>query len=92
MSSLRALRDKIEKLDKREHISIIKIILKNKINYTENRNGIFLNMKDLNKASLDEIQKYLLYVSLQHEQLNKTEVLKESYAKSFFKDNKANCI
>ena len=89
MDNLVVLRDDIEKLGKRQHIEIIKIIQKNKINFTENRNGIFLNMKDLNNECIIEITKYLTYIDIQQKQLNSAEKIKKTYVNNFFKDNKA---
>ena len=51
MEELTALRDNIENLEKHQHLHIVEIIQKNNVDFTENRNGIFLNMKDLNKKT-----------------------------------------
>lgn len=88
MNKLIDLRDNIEKLEKHQHIQIVKIIQKNQINFTENRNGIFLNMKDLTKESIKEIRKYLKYIDIQQKQLNTDENIKKTYEKDFFNDNK----
>ena len=61
MEELTALRDNIENLEKHQHLQIVKIIKKNNIDFTENRNGIFLNMKDLNKQTIKEIIQYLKF-------------------------------
>ena len=42
---------------KHQHLQIVRIIQKNNIDFTENRNGIFLNMKDLNKILYDILLK-----------------------------------
>ena len=65
MEELTALRDNIENLEKHQHLQIVKIIQKNNIDFTENRNGIFLNMKDLNKQTIKEITQYLKYIEIQ---------------------------
>jgi hypothetical protein len=88
MNDLISLRDEIEKLDKRQHIDIIKIIQENKVEFTENRNGVFLNMKDLNKICIKKIKKYLTYIDIQQTQLSSAEKIKKTYVNNFFKSNK----
>lgn len=88
MEELTALRDKIEKLEKHQHLQIVKIIQNNNIDFTENRNGIFLNMKDLNKKTMKEIIQYLKYIEIQQKQLDTDENIKKTYANNFFNDNK----
>ena len=82
------LRDKIQSLEKFHQIEIFRIFKTQNINYTENRNGIFINMNDLDNKTLKIIEKYLHYVSTQQNQLDIVEQQKEQYKQSFFKDNK----
>ena len=88
MEKLVSMRDQIEKLDKKQHIEIVKIIQKYKINFTENRNGIFLNMKDLTKVCIKDLNNYLSYIDIQQKQLNSAENIKKTYVNNFFKNNK----
>lgn len=53
----------IESFDKNYQIEIFKIISKYKINYTENDNGIFINMKNINDECLKEINNYISFVN-----------------------------
>jgi hypothetical protein len=88
MDNLTALRDNIENLEKHQHLHIVKIIQKNNIDFTENRNGIFLNMKDLNQETIKEILQYLRYIAIQQKQLDTDENIKKTYANDFFNNNK----
>ena len=88
MEELTALRDNIENLEKHQHLQNVRIIQKNNIDFTENRNGIFLNMKDLNKKTMKEITQYLKYIEIQQKQLDTDENIKKTYANNFFNDNK----
>ena len=88
MEELTALRDNIENLEKHQHLQIVRIIQKNNIDFTENRNGIFLNMKDLNIKTMKEITQYLKYIEIQQKQLDTDENIKKTYANNFFNDNK----
>ena len=88
MEKLTALRDNIENLEKHQHLHIVEIIQKNNIDFTENRNGIFLNMKDLNKKTIEEITQYLKYIEIQQKQLDTDENIKKTYVNDYFNDNK----
>ena len=82
------LKNKIEKLDQIHQVKILDILISNQIKYSENRNGIFLNMKDLNKKTIKEITEYLKYIEIQQKQLDTDENIKKTYANDYFNDNK----
>lgn len=88
-SLLLKIRDDVEKMEKVHQLNILKIFKKHNIEFTENANGIFINMTILNSTILEEIRSYISYVNLQQKQLNKVEQDKERYKKEFYKDNKA---
>ena len=44
MNNLILLREKIQALSKFHQLEVLRILQKHKVNYTENRNGIFINM------------------------------------------------
>ena len=83
------LKSRIEKLDKIHQIKILDILIKNQIKYSENRNGIFLNMDSLNKKTIQEIKDNLEYFQKQEKTLNDIETIKEELNHDYFKnDNK----
>ena len=88
MDKLTLLRDNIEKLEKVHQLHILKILKKYNINFTENANGIFVNMTVLDSNAVNDIKSYIEYVTLQQTQLDKTEAEKDAYKKEFYKDNK----
>jgi hypothetical protein len=97
INDLKNLNNIVLKLDKTHHLKIFNIILKNNIKYSENRNGIFIN---LNKVSLDtilEIKNYINYINVQEKNISNFENIKNEFKKDFFtnikkedKDNKNN--
>tara|TARA_B100000674_G_C37629327_1_gene818044 strand:+ start:337 stop:621 length:285 start_codon:yes stop_codon:yes gene_type:complete len=89
MTLLTSLRDNIENMEKIHQVHILKIFKKYNVEYTENTNGIFINMSILKDEAIAEIKSYIEYVKLQQKQLEKVEAEKESYKKEFYKDNKA---
>ena len=72
-TELTVLRDKIEDMDHLHQLRILEIIKKGNIDYTENSNGIFINMSILNMNTISEIKEYIKYIKLQQQQLDKIE-------------------
>ena len=81
------IKNEIEKMNKNHQIEIFKIIHKNKIDFNENNNGIFINLTNLEDGVLYDIKEYILFVSKQNIFLNEQEELKENYINSYFKNN-----
>ena len=59
---LKNLRDEISELEDFQQLEILKIVDTNNIKYSQNNNGIFLNMKILEKKCLKEIYNYLEFI------------------------------
>ena len=98
MKKIIALRDKIQALDKFHQIEIFRILKTHKVNYTENRNGIFINLTELLPSIIQKITDYVNYVDEQNNTLEITEEIKGKFKNKFFKedndnkDNKDNLI
>ena len=86
--NLQLLRNQIEKLDKVHHIGILKILKENTVQYSENTNGIFINLTKVNDIIIEIIKKYVTYVKLQEVELGDIEDQKKEYKKEFYNDNK----
>ena len=83
------LKDKIENLEAFHHNKILKVLIKNNIKYSENRNGIFVNMNSFNENTVEEIDNTLLYITKQEKNLKDIETIKEEINKDYFEnDNK----
>lgn len=89
INELTTLRDQIESMEHIHQLRVLEIIKNYNTEYTENSNGIFINMTMLKNGIIEEIQNYIKYVSLQQQQLDKIEHDKETIIKEFYKDNKA---
>lgn len=59
---LKNLRDEITELEDFQQLEILKIVDNNNIKYSNNTNGIFLNMKILDKKCLKAINNYLEFI------------------------------
>jgi|TARA_B110000261_G_scaffold164323_1_gene213320 hypothetical protein len=80
------LKSKIEKLDKIHQTKILEIMINNNIKYSENRNGIFLNMENLNKKTIREIEKNLEYFQKQEKTLTDIETIKNELNNEYFEN------
>tara|TARA_B100000902_G_C27317957_1_gene922476 strand:+ start:4805 stop:5125 length:321 start_codon:yes stop_codon:yes gene_type:complete len=85
---LQKLKNEISKLDKIHHLKILKILKDNNIKYSENRNGIFINMATIDEKTINIIQNTLLYVKEQEKQLKDIESMKAEMEKDYFKNDK----
>ena len=59
INKIKELRDTIANLEICEQTEILKINEKHKIKYTENKNGIFINMNKLSSEVIDEIELFI---------------------------------
>ena len=89
--NLISLKNQIENLDKIHHIKILNILKNNSIKYSENRNGIFVNMSSIDDKTIEEVKKILLYIENQEQNLIDIENIKQELSKDYFvNDNKDN--
>ena len=88
MIELVTLKTKIEQLNKKQQIDVLKILVKHGIYVSENNNGIFFNLSSLNENQLSHINKYIDYVSDQEEALLEVENVKHELTETFFNEKK----
>jgi len=60
--ALSRLKTRIERIDKTEAKELFKIVFKNKIKYTRNKNGIFLNLLACDDLCINEIRCFLDFI------------------------------
>ena len=83
--SLSALKDKIERMPKNNQIEVLKILKKSQTTkLNENKSGIFVNLSFLSNEILEEIDKYVNYVSDQETVINIIESQKQEFKNTFF--------
>ena len=84
IDKLKNLKNEIDNLDKIHHLKIFKILKDNDVKYSENRNGIFINMNSFNEKTIISIQNTLNYINEQEKQLKDIETIKTDLQKDFF--------
>jgi len=86
IQDLNKLKTKIELLDKKDQINILQLFKKhNNILLNENSNGTFINITDIDKLLYDELLKYISYIEMQKQYINKDEEKKNKLEETYFK-------
>lgn len=86
--NLDKIRQKIETMNKENHIEIAKLLKEKNIKLTENNNGIFINLTNLPEDTVFLLLKYIKHIENQESILNIIENKKEELENKFFKGNK----
>ena len=85
-NDLEKIRKQIELLNNIHHIEIAKILKNNNIKLTENNNGLFVNLNNIDINVINEINKYLTFVNIQENTINDVEVIKKDLQKIYFNE------
>lgn len=88
--SINVLKNNIEKINSVYHIDFFNIIKKHNLQYSENRNGIFINISNIDKHIITELSDKIKYIHNQEENLNDIEQQKNNYKNKLFNNIKAN--
>lgn len=83
VEKLKLLKKEIESLQENEHLEILKIINKSSIKYSENKNGIFVNMNRLPDNIIEEIQSFLNFCKSNKMELHNDIIKRDRLAESF---------
>jgi len=85
VSELNYIRDSIENMNKFNQIEVLRILNNNKeVTINENKYGIHINLSDLKKELLDDLNDYIKYVNTQEVALHQVEKEKEDYKNTYF--------
>ena len=79
MNNLKQLKEDIERLNPIDHIAIGKIFYDSKVNMFENKNGVFINLTDIDECILQKIREKLNYIQEQEEYFESLELKKQAY-------------
>ena len=92
IKKLKDLTKRIENISNYEyyHSKILTIIQNNNMVFSENKNGVFINMNNLNDTCLNEIEKYLTYIDNQNKNIENVEKIKNEFKNDFFNKVKQN--
>jgi len=83
--SLKMLRDNIEALPVFHQTEVLRILYKNHITFSENKNGVFLNLSYVNLDVIHKISEYVTFVQNQESQMCEFEKKKMTLSNQYFK-------
>jgi hypothetical protein len=67
----KAIMTRIQNLKSKKHyVHIYKIIKDNNVNYSQNINGVFINLTNIEDPILDKISEYLTYVESRNSEID----------------------
>ena len=90
-SKLIAIRDSIEKMNKHNHIEVLRILINDDVIVNENKNGIYVNLTDIKPSVIEQLETFIMYVNAQEQSLELVETRMNTYKNQYFdKDNKDN--
>jgi hypothetical protein len=76
----RTFLEALKGLTKAEYIEIVRILQKNEVCYSENANGIFFNVGNLEQSVFDSLQQFLNFTQSNRRDLAARELLMSSLA------------
>ena len=82
-ADLRQLVDTIHTMQEVDQYQVFELIQQDTNKYTENRNGVFVNLSHLDDATLQKLATFVQYWSIQREAIAKTEAESKSLAAQF---------
>jgi hypothetical protein len=92
---LEKMKTKIEKMNKHHHIEILKILKNNpNVKLNENKSGVFVNLSFLPSNAIDEVTKYIDYITDQENSIRFMESQQEQFQNAYFieKEDKDNTV
>ena len=84
------IKESIESMEVINQKEVLKILKDNKINISENNNGSFINLSNLDEEVLNQITSYIEYFNKQQKNLLFIEEEKINIKKEFYSSNKNN--
>jgi hypothetical protein len=82
------IRNKIECMPKFNQIEVLKILNKEQIVLNENKNGVHVNLSDINEDIIEKLIKYINYFVTQENNLDELEKQKEDFLNTYFNKSK----
>ena len=87
ISELEYIRNLIEGMNKFNQIEVLRILYKSSsLLLNENKNGIHINLSEVNEETLNELNDYIKYVNTQEINLKQHEIKKEDFKTKFFEN------
>jgi len=87
IDKLTIMKNSIENMDKTNQIEVLRLLNNYDVVLNENKNGIYINLSELDENIIDQIDKFVIYIHNQENRLTEEETEKQCYKNIYF-DNK----
>jgi hypothetical protein len=77
MSSLNNIKKYLEKLSSSNQEKFLRLLIKNNIPFSENKNGSFINISELNSHQINIINQFISLLELEEHSFNEVEKTKQ---------------
>jgi hypothetical protein len=77
---LESIKNSIDKMNKIQHVEILKLFKSHDVKLNENKNGTYVNISFLSSNVVEELQKYVTYIEEQEKSLEIIEIKKRELA------------
>ena len=81
IENLKKIKNSIELFNKQQQIDILKLFINNNVNISENSNGSFINLTEIDSTIINELEKYITFINTQNSNLNNFENKKKNFRK-----------
>ena len=88
IETLKKIKDSIEKFNKQQQLDILKLFTMSNVKISENSNGCFINLTELEESIVLQIQEYITFVNAQDAKLTNIETTKRNIELEFFNKKK----
>ena len=87
---LQQIKEIIETMNKSYQLEILKLFVTESCAFSENNNGVFINLSELDSKIIYKLEKYIDFVYKQQNQFETVENQKDNIKEEFFNTDKKN--
>ena len=84
IETLQKIKDIVEQYNKQQQLDILKIFIEDSVNISENLNGTFINLTDIQDSTIKKIQEYINFINIQNIKLTNIETTRKDIENTFF--------
>lgn len=84
IETLQKIKDIVEQYNKQQQLDILKIFIEDSVNISENLNGTFINLTDIQDSTIKKIQEYINFINIQNIKLTDIESTRKDIENNFF--------
>ena len=84
VEKLQNIKETIEKMSKIQQIDVLKLLLESNIETSENSNGTFINLTELDETIITKLVDFIMFIEEQNKLIEDMEIKKQLIQENFF--------